>query len=124
MNNFKTFEDLLIWQKAHQAILQIYKITNGEQFSRDFALKNQMRRAAISISSNIAEGHDRKSDKEFSHFLTISKASSSELRSQLILARDLNYISNEDFTHLRQNLIEINKMSAGLIRYLEQKSKS
>lgn len=121
MNNFKTFEDLLLWQKAHRAILHIYKITEGHLFNRDFALKNQMRRAAISISSNIAEGHDRKSTKEFCHFLTISKASSSELRAQLILAKDLNYISNEDFSELRDNLIEINKMSAGLIRYLEQK---
>lgn len=121
MNNFKTFEDLLLWQKAHQAILHLYKLTEGELFSRDFALKNQMRRAAISISSNIAEGHDRKSNKEFCHFLTISKASSSELRSQLILAKDLNYVSEREFLQLKQNLIEINKLSAGLIRYLEQK---
>lgn len=121
MNDFKTFEDLLLWQKAHQAILHLYKLTEGEVFSRDFALKNQMRRAAISISSNIAEGHDRKSNKEFCHFLTISKASSSELRSQLILAKDLNYISEREFLQLKQNLIEVNKMAAGLIRYLEQK---
>ncbi len=121
MNRFNTLEDILLWKKAHQAILHLYKLTEGELFSRDFALKNQMRRAAISISSNIAEGLDRKSNKEFCHFPTISKASSSELRSQLILAKDLNYVWEREFLQLKQNLIEINKMAAGLIRYLEQK---
>lgn len=122
MSNFKTFEDLEVWKKAHIAVMEIYKMTNNDFLSKDYALKDQMRRAAISITSNIAEGHERKSNKEFLYFLNVAKASSSELRSQLILARDLEYIT--PFVHdlSKDSLVEVNKMLAGLMKYLNLKN--
>lgn len=122
MSEFKTFEELEVWKKAHVAVKGIYEMTKNDALSKDFALKNQMRRAAISITSNIAEGHDRKSNKEFTYFLGVAKASSSELRSQLILARDLEYITTTEYDTTRNYLIEVNKMLASFMRYLESKN--
>lgn len=121
MSNFKTFEELTVWQKAHKAALATYKVTREEKFCHDFALINQMRRAAISISSNIAEGHERRSNKEFAYFLNIAKASSSELRSQYILAKDLDYMTQPQFEEIKQQLIEINRMIVSLVKYLSTK---
>lgn len=122
MSNFKTFEDLEVWKKAHIAVIEIYKMTNNDFLSKDYALKDQMRRAAISITSNIAEGHERKSNKEFLYFLNVAKASSSELRSQLILARDLKYITPIVHDLSKDSLVEVNKMLAGLMKYLNLKN--
>ena len=93
MATYKSFTELPIWQKAHLIALKTYQLSNETELSRDFSLKDQMRRCAISISSNIAEGHDRGSIKQNCYFLNIAKASSAELRSQLFLAKDLNYIN-------------------------------
>lgn len=122
MSNFKTFEDLEVWKKAHLAVMEIYRMTNSDLLSKDYALKDQMRRSAISITSNIAEGHERKSNKEFVYFLNVAKASSAELRSQLILARDLKYISYVDHVLTKNSLVEVNKMIWGLMKYLAVKN--
>ncbi len=121
MATFTTFEDIQVWKRGHETALKIYQLSNTTELDKDFGLKNQMRRSAVSITSNIAEGFDRNNNKEFIYFLRIAKASSSELRSQLLLARDLNYIDENDFSALNRELIEIGKMLTGLMVYLRRK---
>lgn len=98
----------------------MYAKTNTEQFSKDFELIKQLRRASVSISSNIAEGFERNSDKEFVYFLYVAKASAGEVRSQLYLAFDLNYLNRDEFEKLKGKIIEISKMIGGLIKYLKK----
>ena len=97
MATFIRFEDIEAWQKARQSTQVIYTITNPDKFGRDFSLKDQIRRASISIMSNIAEGFERESIKEFSHFLSIAKGSAGEVESQLYIAFDQNYITKQQF---------------------------
>jgi four helix bundle protein len=118
MATFTTFEDIEVWKKGHQVALEIYRVTDLPGLKKDFSMKDQMRRSAVSITSNIAEGFDREGNKEFVRFLRMSKGSSAELRSQVILAKDLQYIDTENFEQLNQQLIEVNKMIGGLIKYL------
>src|SRR6184192_4019319 len=94
------FEDFIAWQKARSLTREIYKITNLPAFSRDFGLKDQIRRAAVSIMSNIAEGFERGRPSEFHQFLSIAKGSCTELRSQLYIALDVEYIPQTRFREL------------------------
>jgi four helix bundle protein len=91
--NIKKFEDLEIWQLSRQLTGQVYNVTKDSSFSKDIGLVNQIRRASVSIMPNIAEGFERGSNKEFIQFLYIAKGSSGELRSQLYIALDQDYIS-------------------------------
>ncbi|MDR2684450.1 MAG: four helix bundle protein [Prevotellaceae bacterium] len=91
------FEDFEIWKEGMRISLGIY---NAMKSCKDFSLKDQMQRAAVSIPSNFAEGYERQSNKEFIHFLFIAKGSCGELRTQLYLAKELNYIETEDFKQL------------------------
>jgi four helix bundle protein len=120
MNKIHCFEDLKVWQKARALNVKVYQLTLNETFSKDFGLKNQIRSASVSISSNIAEGFERNENKEFSQFLSIAKGSAGEVRSQLYLAKDLEYILEENFQTLVDDLTEISKMLNGLIRYLKE----
>jgi four helix bundle protein len=126
MGKFKSFEEITSWQKARQFNKRIYEVTENQNFKRDFDLVRQIRRASISISSNISEGFERNTDKEFIHFLYIAKASAGEVRSQLYLASDLNYIEKVEFEELFKNVSDISKLISGFIKYLNdsQKSKS
>jgi len=108
------FEDLIAWQKARQLTVEIYRITAGGEFSRDFSLRDQIRRAAVSVMSNIAEGFDRGSRGEFHQFLVIAKASCAEVRSQLYVAQDVGYISQETFSNLSGTANELSKIIGGL----------
>jgi len=108
------FEDFIAWQKARQLSRKIYQATNLPGFSRDFALKDQIRRAGISIMSNIAEGFERGRDTEFHQFLSIAKASCAELRSQLYVAFDANYLSRSQFQELMSTAMEVWKIIGGL----------
>jgi len=119
MGKFNSFEEILSWQKARLFNLSIYNITGDEIFRKDFDLARQIRRASVSISSNIAEGYERNTDKEFIHFLYIAKASAAEVRSQLYLAFDLKYITNEVFEKLLSDIIEVSKLLSGFIKYLQ-----
>lgn len=119
--NFKSFEEIESWKKARVLNKLIYTITQQDVFSRDFGLKDQIRRASVSISSNIAEGFERNTDKEFVYFLYVAKASAGEVRSQLYLANDLDYINEEEFRQLKNQVIEISKLIGGLIKYLNKK---
>lgn len=120
MNMIHCFEDLKVWQKARALNVKVYQLTLNETFSKDFGLKNQIRNASVSISSNIAEGFERNGNKEFSQFLSIAKGSAGEVRSQLYLAKDLEYIPEENVQTLVDDLKEISKMLNGLIRYLKE----
>lgn len=115
----KDFEDLDVYKKAENMTMSIYKITLEKEFSRDFGLVNQIRRSAISIISNIAEGFSRGSNKDFAHFLQISKGSCSEVRCQLNIAYKLDYIEESIYTKLRNETITISKMLSSFINYLE-----
>ena len=99
----------------------IYDVTGKSNFSKDFGLRDQIRRASISISSNVAGGYDRKSSKEFIYFLNVAKASCYEVKSQLYLSLDVAYLTNKEFNELYNLCEEISKTIFGLIKHLENK---
>ena len=96
------FEDLYIWQKAVEYAKEIYLITGKKELKSDFGLKDQMRRASISISTNIAEGFERRSRKEYLNFLNIAKGSAGEMRSLIYVACEIGYIDETEHKHLRE----------------------
>lgn len=108
------FEDLIAWQKARKLTQEVYKVTRLGNFSKDFGLCDQIRRASVSIMSNIAEGFDRGGRAEFHQFLVIAKASAAEVRSQLYVANDIGYIDAETFTRLKNLADETSKITNGL----------
>jgi len=114
------FEDLEIWQKGREVAARLYAITRRAPFSRDFALCDQLRRAAISIPSNIAEGFERGGRAEFSQFLSVAKGSAGEVKTQLYLALDLEYLSEQEFRELAGQIDITSKMIGNLMRYLGQ----
>lgn len=109
------FEDILAWQKAKSLSLFMY---TSFKSNKDYAFRDQIQRASVSILNNIAEGFERKGDKEFSHFLFIAKGSCGELRSMLYLALELKYISEKDFQKMYTESVEISKMLSGFIKSL------
>ncbi|MCK4525866.1 four helix bundle protein [candidate division WOR-3 bacterium] len=119
MSKIEKFEDIEAWKKAREIVEDIYGITNKGNFSQDFALKDQMRRAAISIPSNIAEGFSRRSNKEFIQFLFIAKGSASELQTQLYLALDRKYLTEEQFNDFYKDLEAIARQISRFITYLK-----
>jgi four helix bundle protein len=112
----KSFTDLIAWQKGHKLVLLIYKITCDFPKHEMYSLGDQMRRCAISITSNITEGFSRKSYKEKTQFYSISLGSITELQNQLLVTRDVGYISKDDFTNLANQTVEVNKLLNGLIK--------
>ena len=114
MATIRCFEDLIAWQKARQLTKEIYQITAEGVFGRDFGLRDQLRRASVSIMSNIAEGFDRGGRAEFHQFLVIAKASCAEVRCQLYVAKDADYISHDVFSKLLDNLNEVTRVVSGL----------
>ena len=114
MPGIERFEDLIAWQKSRELTATIYKTTGEGNFSKDFALRDQIRRAAVSVMSNIAEGFERKGSKEFHQFLIIAKASCAEVRSQLYVALDVGYINNNIFEDLYEKSVEVSKIISGL----------
>ena len=115
------FEDLKVWQLAHQYVLDVYAIIKKMPSDEKYGLIDQLRRSSSSIPTNIVEGNERKTTKEFIQFLYTSKGSLSESKYQLILACDLGYISKEDCTKLSNQGSEIGKMINGLIKYLRSR---
>jgi four helix bundle protein len=122
MSKFRSFEEINSWQKSRIFNKKIYLATENSNFKKDFDFVRQIRRASLSISSNIAEGFERNTDKEFVYFLYVAKASAGEVRSQLYLAFDLEYIIKEEFETLLESITEISKLLSGFIKYLSQKS--
>ena len=122
MSKFRSFEEINSWQKSRTFNKKIYLVTENSNFKKDFDFVRQIRRASLSISSNIAEGFERNTDKEFVYFLYVAKASAGEVRSQLYLAFDLEYIIKEEFEMLLESITEISKLLSGFIKYLSPKS--
>ncbi|MBT3256426.1 MAG: four helix bundle protein [Deltaproteobacteria bacterium] len=120
MGTFKAFEEIEAWKKARELTRQIYDVSNLRPFSKDFGLRDQIRRAAVSIMSNIAEGFERGGTKEFSQFLSVAKGSCGEVRCQLYVARDQGYLQDEAFEHLFSLTTETSRMLAGLMNYLRK----
>ncbi|MGB7202559.1 MAG: four helix bundle protein [Pyrinomonadaceae bacterium] len=120
MARFERFEEIEGWKLARQVTNQVYELSSAPEFSRDFALVNQMRRASVSIMSNIAEGFERDGNKEFLQFLSIAKGSCGEVRSQLYVALDRKYLDDRRFHSVSSLLIETSKVLSGLMKYLKQ----
>lgn len=115
---FKTFEEMPVWQDARTLTNLTYSLTRIGAFERDFGLKDQVRRSAVSIMSNISEGYERSTKKEFAMFLGYAKGSAGELRSQLYVALDQNYISQEQFADAHRRASEISSQLAKFSTYL------
>jgi len=115
------YKDLIVWQKAVAFSVKMYKATGKFPKSELYALVSQLRRAAVSISSNIAEGHTRQHTGEFIQFLHIALGSSSEVETQLMIARELNYLCGSEYAELIDGLQEIRKMLNGLVGSLKRK---
>ncbi|HEX8213350.1 MAG TPA: four helix bundle protein [Longimicrobium sp.] len=114
------FEDLLVWQKSRSLAVAVYQITGTGSFARDFGLRDQVRRAAVSVMSNIAEGFGRYSRPEVRRFVTIARGSLAEVQSQLYLARDLDYLTEADHRSLNTRCTEVARMLAALRTSLER----
>lgn len=118
MATFTKFEEIVAWQKARSASAKIYTLTAETEFGRDFALRDQIRRSAISIMANIAEGHGRTSNKEFANFLNFARGSAMETQSHLYMALDLGYVVRGTFDEIYSLLDEISRMIMGLMKHL------
>ena len=119
MATVERFEDLEVWQKARDVVNAVYQASSAGTFSRDYALRDQIRRAVVSIPSNIAEGFSRHSNKEFIQFLFISKGSVAEVQSQLYTALDQDYISQEAFDSTYERLEVVGRQLSRFITYLK-----
>ncbi|MBZ5552563.1 MAG: four helix bundle protein [Acidobacteriia bacterium] len=117
------FEDLKCWQEARELTKLIYGLTKSGGIHRDFGLRDQMRRASVSIMANIAEGFQRRAGREFVQFLYIAMASASEVKSHLYVALDQGYIAEEQFSYAYQYSGKTGKMISALIRYLRSHPK-
>ena len=120
MNNgsekIQSFKDLNAWKEGHVLVLMIYKITRSFPKDELFALTSQMRRATVSITSNIAEGFSRQSYKEKTQFYSTAQGSVTEIQNQLTIAKDIDYISNDDFLKIEEQSIKVHKILNGLIK--------
>jgi len=119
MATAEKFEDLGVWQDARGLVRSVYGASGARAFSRDCGLRDQIRRAAISTMSNIAEGFERGTRNEFIRFLNIAKGSNGEVRSQLYLARDLGYLNDPEFQGLYDSAVPLSRRLSSFIRYLK-----
>ncbi len=114
----KDFKKLNVWAKAHAFTLSIYKVTNNFPKEEVYGLTSQIRRASASVPTNIAEGCGRKGDAELSRFLQIAFGSSCEVEYQLLLSKELKYLSDDDYQNLITQLIEIKQMLSSFLKKL------
>ena len=119
MSSYGCFEDLPVWKLARKLSIQIYKITSCTEFRKDFGLRDQIRRAGISLMSNIAEGFEHETQAQFISYLGRAKASAGEIRCQLYIASDLSYISDLQFQEAIALAKECSKQIYGFIKYLK-----
>ena len=120
VSKVERFEDLIAWQKARVLTVEIYRATRSEPFASDYGLRNQIQRSAVSAMSNIAEGFERGKRGEFHQFLSIAKASCAEVRSQLYVAKDIGYITENDFNDLMRKAQEVGRIIGGLRASVEK----
>ena len=112
----QTFKQIVAWQKAHELVLTVYEITDGFPRKEDFVLTSQMRRCAISIASNIAEGFKRKTKNDSLHFYNMAQGSLEELKYQLLLSRDLRYIADDEYNKASDKAEETGKLLYGWMK--------
>ena len=122
-NSAKRFEDLEVWKRSCRLAVEIYKITETGKIGKDWGLKDQLRRSAVSIPSNIAEGFGRDSDAEFKRFLLISKGSCAELKTQIYIAESITFIDKERSRPIIQECDEVSRMIGSLVKYLKSSNK-
>ena len=115
-----SFESLRVWHLARQLTVRIYAVAGRDPFARDFGLRDQIRRASISVMSTIAEGYERANRKEFAHFLRIARGSAAEIRAQLYAAEDLEYVDAATARQLRGEVLALSKQLAALANQLAQ----
>ena len=119
MAKIERFEDVAAWRRSRVLVREIYQLTAQGQFARDFGLRDQLRRAAVSIISNIAEGFERGSNRDLRHFLHIAKGSACKVRSLLYVALDNGYLSETQQAQLAEQITQIGNTLGGFIRYLD-----
>ena len=119
MNKIEKFEDIIAWQKARVLTKSIYSAAKVGPFAKDYGLRDQIQRASVSSMSNIAEGFERGGDKEFLQFLSNSKGSCGEVRSQLYVALDQEYITSVNFAELYGQATEVSRLISGFMTYLK-----
>jgi len=119
----KGFRDLLTWQKSKELAVRIYKISGQDKLSKDYGLRDQIRRSAVSISSNIAEGDERDTNKESIRFFYIAKGSLAELRTQLEIAHEIGYIEQQLYSELESMCDEIGRMIGKLIQTRKERER-
>ncbi len=112
----KSFTDLKAWQEGHKLVIYIYKLTREFPSSENYGLKSQMQRAAVSVTSNIAEGFGRKSYKEKGQFYNNSKGSLTELQNQILISKDIGYLQYEDFKNIAEQSNLVGRLLTGLIK--------
>lgn len=117
---FKKFEEMLAWQKANEVTLKIYQITTNGSFAKDFGLRDQIRRASVSIMANIAEGHGRRTNAEFANFLNLARGSAAEVQSHLHIALGIGDVDKAIFDDLYSTVTEISRMLLSLAQYLRK----
>ena len=120
MPSIERFEDIEAWKRAREVTKKIYQLTSTGDFSRDFGLRDQIRRSSVSVMSNIAEGFERDGNREFINFLSIAKGSCGEARSQLYVALDQDFITAEDFHWAYDHFNQTGRMIGGFMNYLRQ----
>ena len=118
MATAEKFEDLEAWQLARSLVSKVYATTRSGAFAKDYGLRDQIRRAAVSVMSNIAEGFDRRTDCSFQSFLVIARGSVGEVRSQLYVALDQQFIDQRQFDDMQRDVVRIGKMLTSLLQYL------
>ena len=116
------FRNLKIWRKSHELTLEVYRLTKRFPYEERFGLTRQLRKSAVSIPSNIAEGSSRRTDSDFRHFLFMALGSLSELEYQLILSKDLSYLTEVEFSELKGRIVEIRRMAWPFVGRLSEKS--
>ena len=119
MARIECFEDIQAWQKARELVRAVYSLSDIEKFKRDYGLRDQIRRAAVSVMANIAEGFARRTSKEFINFLGFAHGSIAETQSHLYAALDQSYIAKSDFDRIYIEAEEISKMLSGFGKYLK-----
>jgi len=117
----KNYKDLKVWQKAYQLCIMIYKLTKYFPKEEQYGLTSQIRRSAVSVPSNIAEGYGRKTTQEYMQSLYIAYGSHCELETQIMLSKDLGYIESDDFQKLQQDIGDVERMLKALIKSLQKK---
>lgn len=120
MSRIEKFEDIEAWKLMRKLTKEIYSITQSGDFARDFGLRDQIRRAAVSVMSNIAEGYERNGNREFLQFLSQAKGSIGEIKAQLYVAMDVGFISNIDFERLFNDATKVDQLIGGLMKYLTE----